>query len=264
MNKRTSIKDISLLKNKRKIISVSCGVSSLVKIADNHVDIILVGDSIGMTIYGLSDTLKVSLQIMINHGKAVVNSTTKSFIVVDMPFSTYEQNKEKAFANAAKLLARTGAQAIKLEGGEELSETVKYLSERGIPIMGHIGLMPQRFNISGGFTTQGKTSDSSEKIINDAKSLTSAGAFSVVLEAIPEKLGKIITSSIAVPTIGIGAGRYCDGQILVLEDLLGTNKDFSPRYLKKYASIHKIIDKAIMNYSNDVKKKAFPKKEHTY
>ena len=264
MNKRKNIKDIYLLKNKRKIVSISCGVSSLAKIADNHVDIILVGDSIGMTIYGLDNTLKVTLQMIINHGKAIVNSTIKSFIVLDMPFGTYEQSKEKAFANASKLLSKTGAQAIKLEGGQELGDTIKYLSNRGIPVMGHVGLMPQRINISGGFATQGKTDISSKKIINDAKFLTTSGAFSIVLEAIPEKLGKIITSEISIPTIGIGGGRYCDGQILVLEDLLGIDKSFNPKYLKKYANINDVIEKAVFNYSIDVKKGSFPKKTNTY
>ena len=174
----------------------------------------------GMTLYGHKNTLSVTKQMIIEHGKAVVNNTKRALIVVDLPFGTYESSKEKAFINAAEILSKTGANAIKLEGGIEFSETIKFLVERGIPIMGHVGLMPQRINIKGKFTPQGKSSAETKKIIKDAKSITNAGVFSIVVEAAKENLGKLITKNISVPTIGIGSGKYCDGQILVIDDML--------------------------------------------
>lgn len=262
--KRYTVPDIFLKKNKSKIVSLTCYSAQTAKIVDQYADIILVGDSMGMTLYGHKNTLSVTKQMIIEHGKAVVNNTKRALIVVDLPFGTYESSKEKAFINAAEILSKTGANAIKLEGGIEFSETIKFLVERGIPIMGHVGLMPQRINIKGKFKPQGKSSAETKKIIKDAKSITNAGVFSIVVEAVKENLGKLITKNISVPTIGIGAGKYCDGQILVIDDMLGLFNTFTPKFVKKYANLHDDIDKAVKNYKQEVLNGKFPSAKNVY
>ncbi len=264
MNRRINIKNILELKNKEKIVALTCYTSLTAEIIDQHTDLILVGDSLGMTIYGFKNTLNVTLRMMIDHGNAVVRATKKAFVVVDMPFGSYEGDKNKAFDNAAKLISETGAQALKLEGGYELEETVYFLSQRGIPIMGHIGLMPQKINTFGNFSTQGKDKSTALKIMQDAKSLSEAGVFSMVIEAVPELVGKKITSAIKIPTVGIGAGKHCDGQILVIDDLLGLYKDFKPKFAKQYVNLNNIIAKAVVKYKKDVKNIDFPFLENTY
>ncbi|MBF97193.1 MAG: 3-methyl-2-oxobutanoate hydroxymethyltransferase [Pelagibacterales bacterium] len=262
--KRYTVPDIFLKKNKSKIVSLTCYSAKVAEIIDQYADIILVGDSMGMTLYGHKNTLSVTKQMLIEHGKAVVNHTKRSLIVVDLPFGTYEGSKEKAFEIAAEILSKTGANAVKLEGGVELSETIKFLVNRGIPIMGHIGLMPQRINIKGKFIAQGKSPSDSKKIIKDAKSLSSAGVFSIVVEAVQESLGKLLTKSVKVPTIGIGAGKYCDGQILVTDDMLGLFNTFTPKFVKKYANLYSDIDNAIKNYQKEVLSGKFPSSKNIY
>ncbi len=262
--KRNTVPDIFLKKNKSKIVALTCYTSQIAKIADKYVDIILVGDSMGMVVYGHKNTLSVTKQMIIEHGKAVVNNTRKALIVVDLPFGTYESYKEKAFEVSSEILSATGASAVKLEGGVEMTETISYLVDRGIPVMGHIGLMPQRINVKGSFCSQGRSVKEKKKILNDAKILAKAGAFSIVIEAVKESLGKIITKNIAVPTIGIGAGKYCDGQILVTDDMLGLFNDFTPKFVKKYANLYYDIDNAIKNYHHEVINEKFPSTKNIY
>ena len=268
MNKRLTVRDIRKRKlsdvNQEPIVSLVCYTAQMAKLINNEVDVILVGDSLGMTIYGYENTLSVTLDMMINHGAAVVRSTDKPHIVVDMPFGSYEESPEFAFRSASRIMRETGAQSVKLEGGEEFADTIFFLSQRGIPVMGHIGLMPQRIQTLGGFFTQGKTDKESIKLMNDAKSISEAGAFSMVIEAIPEEVATDITRNIEVPTIGIGGGRNCDGQILVTHDILNLYGDFTPKFVKKYGNVDKNIVKAVKDYSQDVKKKKFPTKNNIF
>ena len=269
MTKRLTVKDIRKLKlnnenNREPIVSLVCYTSQMARLINDHIDIILVGDSLGMTIYGFPNTLSVTLEMMINHGAAVVRSTNTPHIVVDLPFGSYEESPQVAFKSASKIMRETGAQSVKLEGGEEFSETINFLTQRGIPVMGHIGLMPQRIQTIGGFFTQGKSNKESEKLIRDAQSITEAGAFSMVIEAIPEELGEEITNIVTIPTIGIGAGRKCDGQILVVHDILNLYGNFTPKFVKKYGETDKSITDAVKNYSKDVKNKKFPTKNHIF
>ncbi len=262
--KRYTVPDIFLKKNKSKIVSLTCYSAQIAKIVDQYADIILVGDSMGMTLYGHKNTLSVTKQMLIEHGKAVVNNTRRALIVVDLPFGTYEGSKEQAFECSSEIISKTGANAIKLEGGIEFSETIKFLVERGIPIMGHIGLMPQRINIEGRFSVQGNSPSETKKIIKDAKSIAAAGVFSMVVEAVKESLGKLLTKTVSVPTIGIGAGKYCDGQILVSDDMLGLFDAFTPKFVKKYANLYSDIDKAVKNYQQEVLNGKFPTAKNIY
>ena len=268
MDKRLTVRDIRKRKLTNKdqepIVSLVCYTAQMSRLINNDVDVILVGDSLGMTIYGYNNTLSVTLDMMINHGAAVVRSTTLPHIVVDMPFGSYEESPELAFRSASKIMRETGAQSVKLEGGEEFSDTIQFLSQRGIPVMGHIGLMPQRIQTLGGFYTQGKTEKESIRLINDAKAISEAGAFSMVVEAIPEEVATKITNSVKVPTIGIGGGRNCDGQILVSHDILNLYGEFTPKFVKKYGNIDKNIITAVKQYSEDVKNKVFPTEKHIF
>ena len=268
MDKRLTVRDIRKRKLTNKdqepIVCLVCYTAQMSRLINNDVDVILVGDSLGMTIYGYNNTLSVTLDMMINHGAAVVRSTTLPHIVVDMPFGSYEESPELAFRSASKIMRETGAQSVKLEGGEEFSDTIQFLSQRGIPVMGHIGLMPQRIQTLGGFFTQGKTEKESIRLINDAKAISEAGAFSMVVEAIPEEVATKITNSVEVPTIGIGGGRNCDGQILVSHDILNLYGEFTPKFVKKYGNIDKNIITAVKQYSEDVKNKVFPTEKHIF
>jgi 3-methyl-2-oxobutanoate hydroxymethyltransferase len=219
------------------------------KILDEIVDIVLVGDSLGMVLYGMKSTLEVTLPIMINHGKAVAKACNRALVVVDMPFGSYQSSPSKAFNSAAKILAQTGAGAVKLEGGVEMVETIKFLVERGIPVMAHIGLQPQQVNIYGGYKKQGITKQDQEKILKDAKAVEKGGAFSVVLECVDENLAEKITKALKIPTIGIGASKKCDGQVLVTDDLVGLT-EFTPPFVKKLTDLSAEIKKAAKIFAN--------------
>ncbi|MBJ56697.1 MAG: 3-methyl-2-oxobutanoate hydroxymethyltransferase [Rickettsiales bacterium] len=264
MDRRNIILDITSKKGKSNIVAMTCYSAQFSSIFDKYADILLVGDSLGMIIYGFENTIKVSLRMMIDHGKAVVKTTKKSLVAIDLPFGTYESSKEKAFATAAKLISKTEANAVKIEGGIELAETIKFLVDRGIPVIGHIGLLPQRIQSTGKFSVKGKSQNEEKKIINDAKSIQKAGAFACVVEAVTENLGRKITKNLSIPTIGIGAGRYCDGQILVTDDLLGLYNKFTPKFVKKYANLTKNVDDAVKKYSKDVISGNFPDKDNIY
>ena len=247
-------------KNKSKIVSLTAYSKNMASIIDNYCDIVLVGDSLGSVLYNYKSTRSVSLETMIEHSKSVRLGVKKSLMVVDMPFNTYRNNKE-ALNKARKIMSKTKCDAVKLEGGKKIINIIKFLIKNKIPVMGHLGLLPQ-FE-KGKFKFKGKKVFERNKILNDAKLLEEAGVFSIVLECVETSLAKLITDSINIPTIGIGASKYCDGQILVIDDLIGLNP-IKARFVKKYSNVQKIVKDAVSQYSIDVKKKKFPKKIHSY
>ena len=264
MNRRLTIPNILSKKGKSKIVMLTCYTAQMAQILDNHVDILLVGDSLGMTIYGHKDTLSVSQRMMIDHGLSVVNNSSNALVVVDMPFGSYEADKVKAFEAAAELISKTKASAIKIEGGVEIADTIEFIVERGIPVMGHIGLMPQKINLVGKFLSVGKNKKEENKVLADAKAITDAGAFSLVLEAVKTQLGKKVTTLIDIPCIGIGAGKHCDGQVLVIDDLLGFYDELSPKFVKKYTNLKSIIDTSVKKYTKEVRSSKFPSDKYSY
>jgi len=253
------IKNILKKKGKIPIVCLTAYSKSTSLILDKYCDIILVGDSLGMTLYGMKSTRDMQLETMIAHGKTVKNYSKKSLVVFDMPYKTYS-NKYIAYNNVKKVMRLTKCDAVKLEGGKKIVNIVKYLTSKGIPVMGHVGLLPQ---YSRNFKVKGKKNLQKERILNDAILISNAGAFSVVIECVVENLAKEITRKIPVPTIGIGASKHCDGQILVIDDLIGLS-DFQPKFVKKYSDVKNIIEKSVRNFSNDVKKKRFPTNQNTY
>lgn len=249
-------------KGREKIICLTAYTFPVAKILDEYCDIILVGDSLGMTVYGLKDTVDVTLDMMINHGKAVMRAAKKSFVVVDLPFGTYEKSNEQALESAKKVIAETGCHAIKIEVTSDLVERVKFLVDHKINVMGHVGLLPQSVRKIGGYRYQGKDENSANEILETSKSIEKAGAFSVVIEAVPADLATKISQAIAIPTIGIGASAECDGQVLVIDDLLGLNQEFKPKFVTYYADLAGEISKAVKNFCSDVRAKKFPAKEN--
>ena len=233
------------------------------QLLDPHCDMLLVGDSLGQVIYGLPSTLAVTLDMMCAHGAAVVRGSYHSVVVVDMPFGTYEASPAQAFASASRILAETGAAAVKLEGGQAMAETISFLSQRGIPVMAHIGLTPQAVNALGGYGARGKSEAEHAKILADAQAVTAAGAFALVLEGVMEDLADIITDSVTIPVIGIGASARCDGQVLVTEDMLGMFER-TPRFVKRFDNIAELIGNAAQRYATDVRNRAFPTDDQVY
>ncbi len=264
MTKRITIKDILNQKGKQPIVCLTAYTAPFAKAMDKHSDILLVGDSVGMALYGMDSTLPVTLDIMINHGKAVARVSSHSCVIVDMPFGSYQESPAQAFAGAARLMAETGCQAVKLEGGVEMSDTIKFLTQRGIPVMGHVGLMPQHFNIYGGYGHHGKTKDTQNKIMEDAIAVQEAGAFALVIEGVKEELAEEVTKKLAIAVIGIGGSPMCDGQILVSDDMLGLFTDFKPKFVKHYANLAEQIEQAAAQYAKDVRTRKFPGKEHCF
>ena len=233
------------------------------RIADAYVDFLLVGDSLGMVMHGYESTVPVPLDLMIMHGRAVMRGARRALVVVDMPFGTYEESPSVAFRNAARVMKETDCGAIKLEGGRRMAETVRFLTERGVPVMAHIGLTPQSIHVLGGFKTQGRTKDQWAAIEEDARVVAEAGAFAVVLEAMAEPLAARITRQTPIPTIGIGASAACDGQILVMEDMLGLSPRV-PKFVKEFGAIARAVEGAISAYAGEVRARTFPASEHTY
>lgn len=262
---RTTINDIrEMTKKGEKITMVTSYDYSTAKIVDQvGIPLILVGDSLGMVVLGYESTIPVTMEVMLHHTKAVVRGTEQALVVGDMPFMTYHVSVEDAMRNAARFIQEAGAQAVKLEGGVVVAEKVRRIVECGIPVMGHIGLTPQSINVLGGHKAQGKTPAAAVKILEDAKALEEAGAFAVVLETVPAQLAALITERINIPTIGIGAGPACDGQVQVINDLLGSFTDFVPRHAKQYAKLAGIISAALTDYYNEVRAGDFPTRKHS-
>jgi 3-methyl-2-oxobutanoate hydroxymethyltransferase len=261
--KRLTAPDIRAKKGGEPIVALTSYHAHTARILDRHCDLILVGDSLGMVMHGFETTVPVTLDMMILQGHAVMRGSKRALVVVDLPFGSYEASKEQAFMSAARVLKETGCGAIKLEGGRRMAETIAFLVERGVPVMAHVGLTPQAINALGGFRAQGRDPADWAPIEADARAVVSAGAFSVVLEAISEPLAARITADIAIPTIGIGASPACDGQILVLEDMLGLSPRV-PKFVKRYTDLGPSIDAAVAEYAGEVRKRAFPSAEHIY
>ncbi|MBM3155655.1 MAG: 3-methyl-2-oxobutanoate hydroxymethyltransferase [Chloroflexi bacterium] len=263
---RVTITQIKEMKQKGEKISMLTAYDySTAKLIDEAgIPLILVGDSLGMVVLGYGSTIPVTMDEMIHHTKAVVRGAAKALIVGDMPFMTYQVSVEDALRNAARFMQEGGAQAVKLEGGEIMAETVKKIVSYGIPVMGHIGLTPQSIHQLGGFKVVGKTPEAAVRMLNDAVALDEAGAFAIVLECVPEPLSKLITERVSVPTIGIGAGKFCDGQVQVISDLLGLYTDFVPKHAKQYARLFEIIKKATADYIAEVKAGTFPTEKQSY
>ena len=263
---RTTIIQIKEMKQKgKKIPMLTAYDYATAKLIDGvGVPLILVGDSLGMVILGYESTIPVTMDEMLHHTKAVVRGTEQALIIGDMPFMTYHASVSEALHNAARFIQEGGAQAVKLEGGETMAETVRRIVECGIPVMGHIGLTPQSVHQLGGFKVQGKTQETALRLVKDACALEEAGVFAIVLEAVPTPLAKIITKKVGVPTIGIGAGPFCDGQVQVVSDLLGLFTDFVPKHAKQYARLSDTIKQAVGDYINEVQAGTFPTDKQSY
>ncbi|HEY7386052.1 MAG TPA: 3-methyl-2-oxobutanoate hydroxymethyltransferase [Beijerinckiaceae bacterium] len=261
--RRLTAPDIRARKGGEPIVALTSYHAHTARLVDAYADVILVGDSLGMVMHGFESTVPVTLDMMILQGHAVMRGSRRALVVVDLPFGSYEESREAAFRSAARVLKETGCGAIKLEGGVRMAETIRFLTERGIPVMGHIGLTPQSILALGSFKAQGRDRADWPAILADARAVAEAGAFSVVVEAVAEPLGREITSAVAIPTIGIGASVACDGQILVLEDMLGLSPRV-PKFVKRYGDIGPSIAKAIETYAKEVRERTFPAPEHTY
>lgn len=262
--KRLTVPNIMARKHKEPIVSLTAYTASAAKIMDPYVDLILVGDSVGMVIYGLETTLAVTTDMMIEHGKAVMRGSKRACVMIDLPFASYQESPQQAFRTASRILKETGAAAVKLEGGKEMAETVNFLTKRGIPVCGHIGLMPQTVQTMGGFKVAGKNNAQIEKVIQDSHAIADAGAFSIVLEGIVEPVAHKITEQLTIPTIGIGASLTCDGQVLVCDDIFGVFQGFKPKFVKRYAQIGKIMEEAVKSYSDEVRNRNFPTMEYCF
>ncbi|MDH4441476.1 MAG: 3-methyl-2-oxobutanoate hydroxymethyltransferase [Rhizobium sp.] len=262
--KRLTPADIGALKGVRPIVSLTAYTTPIARIMDPHCDLLLVGDSLGMVLYGLDTTVGVTMEMMIAHGQAVMRGVKRACVIVDLPFGSYQESKEQAFRNAVRLMKETGCDGVKLEGGAEMAETVEFLVARGVPVFGHIGLMPQQVNTSGGYRSKGHSEAEQEKIRRDAKAIDEAGAFAMVIEGTVEPLAREITTTVSSATIGIGASPACDGQILVSDDMLGLFNEFKPRFVKHFAELANVIDKAVADYAEEVKARTFPGPEHTF
>ena len=255
--------DIRARKGGEPVVCLTAYTTPVAELVDRHCDLVLVGDSVGMVLHGLESTLGVTMDMMVLHGQAVGRGLKHACMVVDLPFGAYEESPEQAFRNAARLMAETGCQAVKLEGGRHIADTVRFLVARGIPVMAHVGLTPQSVNALGGYKVQGRGAEG-EQVLADAKAVADAGAFAVVLEKLPAELGARISGEIAVPTIGIGAGPDCDGQVLVIDDMLGMFTAFRPKFVKRYAELGQDADKAIEGYATEVRARSFPGPEHSF
>ncbi|HZP18944.1 MAG TPA: 3-methyl-2-oxobutanoate hydroxymethyltransferase [Bauldia sp.] len=260
---RISANDLRVRKGGVPIVALTSYHAHTAAIIDPLVDFILVGDSLGMVMHGFETTIPVTLDMMILQGQAVMRGSRRALVVVDMPFGSYEEGREQAFRNAARIMKETGCGAIKVEGGARMAETIRFLVERGIPVMGHVGLTPQSVNTIGGFRVQGRDEEGAAAIKADALAVAAAGAFAVVVEAVVEPLAREITRSVAIPTIGIGASSDCDGQILVLEDMLGLSPRV-PKFVKRFGSLAGAIEASVAAYAEEVRGRTFPAAENTY
>jgi len=261
--KRLTVPAIRAAKGKLPVVMLTAYTIRMAQILDPHCDILLVGDSLGQVLYGLPSSVPVSLEMMIAHGAAVVRGSYHSLVVVDMPFGSYEESPEQAFRSAARILKESGAAAVKLEGGEAMAPTIAFLAARGVPVVGHVGLTPQAVNILGGYGARGRSEAERAKLLRDARAVADAGAFAIVVEGVVEPLAVEITRAVEVPTIGIGGSVECDGQVLVIDDMLGMF-DRVPRFVKKYENLADRIEAAVASYASEVRSRAFPTADQTY
>ncbi len=261
---RISVPDLVARKGQEKIVCLTAYTAPMARMLDPHVDLLLVGDSLGNVIYGFDSTLPVTLDMMIAHGAAVRRGSEHACLVVDLPFGSYQESAEQAFRNAARLMKETGCSAVKLEGGRDLAATVEFLVKRGIPVMGHVGLMPQSVHALGGYRARGRATDEAAGVMADAVAIAEAGAFSIVVEGVLEQVAQAITARVPVPTIGIGASADCDGQVLVTEDMVGLFGAFKPRFVKRYAELSDEIESAVANYAAEVRTSVFPGPDNVF
>ena len=261
--RRQSAPDIRARKGGDPIVCLTAYTAPVAEILDDHCDVLLVGDSVGMVVHGMPNTVGVTLEMMILHGQAVMRTAKRAMVVIDMPFGSYEGAPQQAFENAARVLKETGAQAVKVESGPTVAETIAYLVRRGIPVMGHVGLRPQAVNVDGAFKAKGRTEDERTRVLAEAEATADAGAFSIVIEGVAESLAREITEAVSVPTIGIGASSGCDGQILVTDDMLGMF-DWTPKFVRRYADLRGDIGKAVGQWAADVKARQFPGAAEVY
>ncbi len=261
--KRITVPDIAGRKGGEPIVCLTAYDAPMAALLDPHCDVLLVGDSLGMAVHGLPNTVGVTLEMMILHGQAVMRGAKRAMVVVDMPFGSYEGGKEVAYANCVRVMKETGAQAVKLETSIEMAEIVAFLVKRGIPVMGHVGLRPQAILAEGGFKAKGRTESERDRVLAEAKAVAEAGAFCIVIEGVAESLAREITETIDAPTSGIGASAACDGQVLVVNDMLGMF-DWTPKFVRKYADLRTEIDRAASAFASDVKTRRFPAEVETY
>ena len=255
--------DIRARKGGTPVVCLTAYTTPVARLVDQHCDVALVGDSVGMVVHGLPSTVGVTLEMMIMHGEAVRRGLDRALMVVDMPFGSDEESREVAIRNAATIMARTGCAAVKLEGGEVMADTIRFITQRGIPVMAHVGLTPQSVNAFGGYKVQGRGEDA-QRVTRDARAVAEAGAFSVVLEKIAEPTARAITVAVDIPTIGIGASVSCDGQILVVDDMLGMFAGFRPKFVKRYAEFGDVAGSAISTYADEVRSRRFPDASHVF
>ena len=261
--RRITASDITARKGKAPVVCLTAYSAPMAEVLDDHCDLLLVGDSVGMVVHGLPNTVGVTLEMMILHGQAVMRGARKALVVVDMPFGSYEADPHEAYVNATRVLKETGAQAIKLESGPTVPETIAYLTRRGVPVMGHVGLRPQSVLVEGGFRAKGRTSAERAAVLDEAKATAQAGAFCLVVEGVAESLAGEVTRAVDIPTIGIGASSACDGQILVVDDMLGLF-DWTPKFVRRYADLRGEIGRAVQAYAEDVRERRFPGAGETY
>ncbi len=261
--KRLTIPAIQTLKGERPIVALTAYTTPFARILDPHVDILLVGDSLAMVLYGMESTLGITLDDMIRHGKAVKRGANHALVVVDMPFGSYQGSTEQAFNAASRVMKETFCDAVKLEGGAEMAETIRFLTQRGVPVMGHIGLMPQHVNSYGGYRYQGRTDDDKKRITRDAHALQDAGAFAVVIECTEKTLARDISKQLVIPTIGIGAGVECDGQVLVTEDMAGLF-EHNARFVRPFSNLGASLEDAAKSYAEAVKSRSYPNEKESF
>lgn len=261
---RVSIPELVARKGKEPIVCLTAYTTPMAQALDAHVDVLLVGDSLGMVLYGFDSTLQVTLDMMIAHGAAVKRGSKRACLVVDMPFGSYQESTEQAFRNAVRVMRETGCSAVKIEGGRDLAPTVAFLVKRGIPVMGHVGLTPQSINTLGGYRARGRGADEAAGVMADAIAIAEAGAFSIVVEGVLEQVAQAITARVPCPIIGIGASADCDGQVLVSEDMLGLFAGFKPRFVKRYAELAGEISDAAAHYAADVRARRFPGPDNVF
>jgi len=263
-DRRMSTEDLYARKGGVPIVCLTAYTTPMAQYLDHHSDLLLVGDSLAMVIYGLDTTVGITIETMIAHGQAVMRGSTKACVMVDMPFGTYEDSWQQALGSARRIIDETGAQAVKMEGGVNIAGSIQRIVEDGIPVCGHVGLLPQKVTKAGGFKIQGRDDEGAKQILADAVAVSDAGAFNMVVEGTVEPLARLITETVRVPTIGIGASAACDGQVLVTQDMLGLFSDFTPKFVKRYAEVGIAIEKAVSSFAEEVRARRFPEPQHTF